>query len=86
MLAYETLSETGFGIDPSMDAFRANYYIDISDHLAGKVTATGLYGDEFAPPPFPRSEDGVRALAALRGGESGYLAAEAFMLLRARED
>ncbi len=37
-------------------------------------------------PPFPRSEDGVRALAALRGGESGYLAAEAFMLLRARED
>jgi LmbE family N-acetylglucosaminyl deacetylase len=52
VLAYETLSETGFGIDPSMDAFRANYYIDISDHLAGKVTATGLYGDEFAPPRF----------------------------------
>lgn len=86
VLAYETLSETGFGIDPSMDAFRANHYIDISDHLDGKIAATSLYGDEFAPHPFPRSADGVRALATLRGGESGYHAAEAFMLLRTRED
>ncbi|MBT5571711.1 MAG: PIG-L family deacetylase [Alphaproteobacteria bacterium] len=85
VFAYETLSETRFGIDPSVQAFQANHYVDITEHLEGKVTALSLYGDEFAPHPFPRSEDGVRALATIRGGEAGCIAAEAFMLLRAFE-
>jgi len=85
VLAYETLSETGFGIDPSTQAFRPNVYIDISDHLEAKMAALSFYHEEFAPHPFPRSADGVRAQATLRGGESGCLAAEAFMLLRALE-
>lgn len=86
VLAYETLSETGFGIDPSTQAFRPNCYINISDQLESKIEALSFYGEEFAPHPFPRSPDGVRAQAILRGGESGYVAAEAFMLLRALED
>ena len=86
VFAYETLSETGFGIDPTMTAFRPNHYIDISDHLAGKVAALAHYAEEFAAHPFPRSEDSVRALATLRGSEAGRQAAEAFMLLRALED
>lgn len=85
VLAYETLSETGFGIDPSTQTFRPNHYIDISDQLEAKLAALAFYDEEFAPHPFPRSADGVRALATLRGGESGCLAAEAFMLLRALE-
>ncbi len=78
-------SGTGFGIDPSTQAFRPNVYIDISDHLEAKMAALSFYHEEFAPHPFPRSADGVRAQATLRGGESGCLAAEAFMLLRALE-
>ncbi|MBO6781910.1 MAG: PIG-L family deacetylase [Alphaproteobacteria bacterium] len=85
VFAYETLSETGFGIDPSVKAFRPNAYIDITGHLEGKIAATAHYASEFADHPFPRSEAGVRALATLRGGEAGYAAAEAFMLLRSRE-
>jgi LmbE family N-acetylglucosaminyl deacetylase len=85
VLAHETLSETRFGIDPGIQALHANHYVDISEHLDGKIAALSLYGDEFGAHPFPRSEDGVRALAKLRGGESGCMAAEAFMLLRAIE-
>ncbi len=85
VLAYETLSETGFGLDPSVEAFRPNTYIDISDHLDGKVAAIAHYASEFSDHPFPRSEAGLRALATLRGGEAGFTAAEAFMLLRRRE-
>ena len=69
-----------------MTAFRPNHYIDIPDHLAGKVAALAHYAEESAAHPFPRSEDSVRALATLRGSEAGCQAAEAFMLLRALED
>jgi hypothetical protein len=34
--------------------------------------------------PFPRSVEAIRALAAVRGAASGFVAAEAFQLLRER--
>ena len=68
VLAYETLSETGFGIDPSTDAFRPNTYIDISDQLEGKVAAIAHYASEFSDHPFPRSEAGQRGARALGAG------------------
>jgi len=41
-----------------------------------------LYKDEIASPPFPRSEEGLRGLATIRGAEAGCRYAEAFMLLK----
>lgn len=82
VLAYETLSETNFGLDPRGLAFRPNVYIDITPHLEEKLRILGLYDGEIAPHPFPRSVEAARALACLRGAEAGCDAAEAFMLLR----
>lgn len=85
VVAYETPSETGFGLDPDRHAFRANRYCDISDVLERKLAIVELFGPaEIGAHPFPRSLDGVRALATLRGAESGYRAAEAFAVLRER--
>jgi len=82
VLAYETLSETDFGLDPDRKGFRPNVYIDISGHLEKKLEIMHLYDGELAAPPFPRSAEAVRALAALRGSAAGCGAAEAFMLLK----
>jgi LmbE family N-acetylglucosaminyl deacetylase len=80
VLAYETLSETG--LESAGAAFVPNCYVDIADHLEGKLAAMRLYPGESGAFPFPRSEQAIRALAALRGANSGLTAAEGFMLLR----
>jgi N-acetylglucosamine malate deacetylase 1 len=83
VLAYETISETGFGLSSEL-AFHPNYFIDISDFLARKLEAMSIYNSEVGDFPFPRSVEAIRALAAYRGAASGFSAAEAFQLLRER--
>jgi LmbE family N-acetylglucosaminyl deacetylase len=83
VLAYETPSETGFGLARD-GAFRANYFVDIGDFLEPKLAALGIYASELGKFPFPRSLEALRALAALRGASSGFRAAEAFELLLER--
>ena len=85
ILTYETLSETDFDIAPDSFGFRPNLFVDISDVLDKKIKTAAIYKSEFQPHPFPRSLDGIRALATLRGAASGFHAAEAFMTLRERE-
>jgi N-acetylglucosamine malate deacetylase 1 len=85
VLAYETPSETAFGLDPDRGAFRPNVYRDVTAQMDRKLEILRLYGpSEIGAHPFPRSVEGVRALATIRGAECGYAAAEAFMLLRDR--
>lgn len=83
VLAYETLSETGFSLETD-NGFKPNTYINIADYLDGKIEVMKLYQGEMGSFPFPRSETTIRALAALRGAEAGFKAAEAFMLLKER--
>jgi len=83
ILAYETLSETGFSLETD-SGFKPNTYINIEDHLDGKIEIMKLYQGEMGPSPFPRSEATISALATLRGAEAGFKAAEAFMLLKER--
>jgi LmbE family N-acetylglucosaminyl deacetylase len=83
VLAYETLSESDFGLGTDL-GFRPNVFVDIAPYLEGKLEAMGIYVSEMAPFPFPRSQEALRALAKLRGAASGYQAAEAFQLLRER--
>lgn len=83
VLAYETLSETDFGLGTEL-GFRPNVFVDIAPYLEGKLEAMDFYASEMAPFPFPRSHEALRALAKLRGAASGYQAAEAFQLLRER--
>lgn len=83
VLAYETLSETDFGLGTNQP-FRPNVFVDISQFLAKKLIAMGIYSSEIGDFPFPRSPEAIRALATLRGAASGYISAEAFELLRER--
>lgn len=83
VLAYEPLSETNFGLGTS-DGFRPNVFVNIAQYMDDKLRAMDIYASEMAPYPFPRSHDSLRALATVRGAASGYLAAEAFPLLRER--
>lgn len=82
VLAYETLSETDFGINPDANGFRPNVFVDITNYLETKLEIMKVYASELGEFPFPRSGQAVRALAALRGAASGCHAAEAFMLLK----
>lgn len=83
ILCYETLSETNFGLGETKSFF-PNYFLDIEPYLQKKLAALQVYASELGEFPFPRSLEAVRAQAAVRGAASGYLAAEAFQLLRER--
>ncbi len=80
--AYETLSETEFGIRPDDPGFRPNLFIDMDGLLERKIELMGLFAGEMAPFPFPRSGECIKALAMLRGSQAGVAAAEAFMILK----
>lgn len=84
VLAYETPSETDFGIDPRNSGFKPNVFVDIGLQLERKIELMKIYESEIGVFPFPRSEKTLRALAQLRGSQAGFEAAEAFMLLRER--
>ena len=84
VLMYETPSETEFNF-MDKNVFKPNVFVNISDHLDGKIEAMKIYESEIGEFPFPRSEKIVRSLAALRGSQSGYEAAEAFELVYERK-
>jgi LmbE family N-acetylglucosaminyl deacetylase len=81
---YETPSETEFNFIEK-NVFKPNVFVNISDHLDGKIEAMQIYESEMGEFPFPRSEKNVRSLAALRGSQSGYQSAEAFELVYERK-
>lgn len=83
VLAYETLSETDYGLGTGQ-GFRPNVYVDIEPFLNDKLRAVDIYASELGAFPFPRSHEAIRALATLRGAASGFKASEAFELLRER--
>lgn len=82
VLACEILSETDFGLAPDSIPFKPNSYVNIGPWLDDKLEIMKRYKSEIATHPFPRSEIGIRALACLRGAQSGFEAAEAFMILK----
>ena len=83
VLAYETLSETDFGLGTDQ-GFRPNVFVNIEPYLDDKLRAMDIYASELGEFPFPRSHEAIRALATLRGAASGFKSAEAFELLRER--
>ena len=83
VLAYETLSETDFGLGTDK-GFCPNVFVDIEPFLDRKLQAMDIYKSELGVFPFPRSHEAIRALAAVRGAAAGFKAAEAFQLLRER--
>lgn len=82
ILAYETLSETDFGMKPEDGGFKANVFVDIHEYLEKKLTIVEVFGSEIGEFPFPRSRKALASLAYLRGAQCNAEAAEAFMLIK----
>ncbi len=82
VMMMETISETDFAPSTTNDVFCPNLYVNITEYLERKIEIMGLYNEEMGLPPFPRSEENIRALALMRGSVSGFKYAEAFMLLK----
>lgn len=79
---YETISETEFSTTLGSKGFQPNLWIDISDYIDQKIDIMKMYDGEMGDPPFPRSEQNIRALATYRGGVAGTTAAEAFISIK----
>lgn len=82
VLAYETLSETDFGMKPEDGGFRPNVFVDISSYINKKLDIMEIFESEMGEFPFPRSRKALEALATLRGAQSNCQAAESFMLIK----
>jgi LmbE family N-acetylglucosaminyl deacetylase len=84
IFSYETPSSTEQSPPLPDQAFLPNSYLNIDVYLEKKISAFRCYKTERRPFPHPRSEKSIRLLAQRRGVESGFRAAEAFVLLRDR--
>ena len=80
ILMMETPSETDFAIYE--DAFKPNYFVDISNYIDKKVEIAKIYKSEIGEHPFPRSERNIRAYGTIRGAVISACSAEAFVLLK----
>lgn len=80
IMTMEIPSETNFGMP--YDTFKPNLYVDITNYLEKKMEALRIYDTEMGTPPFPRSEEAIKAQAIIRGVEAGTLYAEAFQVLK----
>lgn len=80
LLFFETLSSTEWGRIFLGSCFLPNIYIDISATISTKIAATRCYDAELREFPHPRSVEGIKTLARLRGMEVGLETAEAFSL------
>lgn len=80
ILCGEVPSSTGY-IRPVQ--WEPNLYIEVTrQDLERKIRAMEACGGEARPDPHPRSREVLKALAKVRGSESGFLFAEAFMVQR----
>lgn len=82
ILAYETLSETGWNVPSCGNEFIPNVYVDISAYLEKKLNAMKIYESQLGAYPDARSLEAIKALAQYRGSVMNLHAAEAFMLIR----
>lgn len=80
IMTMEIVSETDFGRPET--PYTPNYFVDITNYLEKKIEAMKLYDTEIAEPPFPRSEEHIRALATVRGATAGVRFAESFRLIK----
>lgn len=82
VMAYETMSETDFGMKPEDGGFKPTVFFDISGHLDQKLDILEMFESEIHDFPFPRSRIALEALARVRGVQCNAKAAEAFMLIK----
>ena len=80
LFSVEVPTSTDWGV--SGNAFRPNWFVDISPHLEEKLDLLMLYKSELRQEPHPRSLEAIRDRAVQWGRFCGQDAAEAFVLHR----
>ena len=77
----EILSATDWNINPSMNQFTPNLFVEIGrDGLGKKLDALAAYVGVQRPYPHPRSPESIEALALYRGSQAACCCAEAFQV------
>lgn len=74
----EVPSSTDWAFKGVAAPFAPNCYVEVEQTIDRKIEALGCYRDVMRPYPHPRSAEALRALATVRGAESGLRFAEAF--------
>ncbi len=82
LLFFEVPSSTEWRTPGAALPFVPNWFEDISETVALKMEALGVYASEMRPWPHARSVKALESLAAWRGATVGVEAAEAFVLGR----
>ena len=82
LLSFEVPSSTEWQPPGSAQAFKPNWFVEISDRWERKRDALEAYSSEMREWPHARSLEAVEHLARWRGAQVGVDAAEAFCLLR----
>lgn len=85
ILCYETLSETEWAPFQGAEAFKPNYYVDVSECFEQKLKAMAAFASQVRSFPHSRSLEALEALAKLRGATVGLNRAEAFEVERITE-
>lgn len=85
VLMYECISETEFAPAFLEKVFIPNYFVDITDFIDKKLEIMRIFESELSDPPFPRSEENIKALARFRGSSIGCHYAEAFQVVKVIE-
>ena len=80
LMSYEVLSSSEWAF---VESFKPTHFEEITEKdLEAKWFALSQYVSEIQNYPFPRSSDGIKSLAMMRGMQSGFRFAEAFQLIR----
>ena len=79
LLSFEIQSSTEWRF---IEQFKPNLFVDIDKTLQIKQDAMAAYDTETKPYPFPRSSEGIKAHAMVRGMQAGVTHAEAFQVIR----
>jgi LmbE family N-acetylglucosaminyl deacetylase len=66
----------------STEAFKPNFFVDITNEIEHKLKALRLYNSQVHPHPHPASLENVKNMASSRGVSIGCDAAEAYQCLR----
>ncbi|CAH0310197.1 N-acetyl-alpha-D-glucosaminyl L-malate deacetylase 1 [Peribacillus sp. Bi96] len=82
ILCFETVSSSEWSQHTNDKEFKPNYFVDITDTIDDKLQSLHHYDIEMRPFPHPRSYDGVKYLARVRGMTVGVEFAEAFEIIR----
>lgn len=78
----EVQSETDWHLNASWGSFCPDTFTSVSSEaIEAKISALEVYDNVIRDVPHPRSHRNIKALAAIRGSESGYENAEAFQTI-----